>query len=47
MTDGAEPWAKPIEQGFDPRNPVDAAIMQTRSAVFPHYEMDPEVDSWF
>jgi len=47
MTDGAEPWAKPIEQGFNPQNPVDSAIMQTRMAVFPHHQLDPEVDSWF
>jgi acetoin utilization protein AcuC len=47
MTDGAEPWAKPIEQGFNPKNPVDEAIMQTRLAVFPYYEIDPEVNSWF
>ena len=47
MTDGAEPWAKPIEQGFNPKNPVDNTIMQTRLAVFPYYKIDPEVNSWF
>jgi acetoin utilization protein AcuC len=47
MTDGAEPWAKPIDQGFNPQNPVDSAIMQTRLAVFPHHDLDPEVDFWF
>lgn len=47
MTDGAEPWAKPIEQGFNPQHPVDAAIMETREAVFPFFGRDPEVDSWF
>lgn len=47
LTDGADPWAKPIEQGFDPGNRVDAAVLETRQAVFPHYGLDPEVDSWF
>lgn len=47
MTDGADPWAKPIDQGFNPTNPIDSAIMETRSAVFPYFGLNPEVDSWF
>ena len=47
MTDGREPWPRPIEQGFDPDDPVDAAIMATREAVFPHLGLRPEPDLWF
>lgn len=47
LSDGAEPWAKPIDQGFNPGNPIDATIMETRQAIFPHFGLDPEVDSWF
>lgn len=47
LSDGAEPWAKPIDQGFNPGNAIDATIMETRQAVFPHFGLDPEVDSWF
>lgn len=35
MTDGSNPWIKPSELGFDPRDPIDAAILATRAAVFP------------
>ena len=47
LSDGMKPWAKPIDQGFNNRDPVDAAIMLTRSTVFPHFGLDPEVSSWF
>lgn len=47
LSDGFEPWAKSIEQGFDPHNPIDATIMRTREAVFPHFDLNPDVDSWF
>ncbi len=46
-SDEVKPWAKPIDQGFNNRDPVDAAIMATRLAVFPHFGLDPEVNSWF
>jgi acetoin utilization protein AcuC len=35
MTDGYEPWPKPWDMGYDPSDPVDAAINATRSSVFP------------
>jgi len=47
FSDGVRPWAKPIDQGFNDRDPVDAAIMAARSAAFPHFGLDPEVNSWF
>lgn len=47
FSDGVRPWAKPIDQGFNDRDPVDAAIMATRSASFPYFGLDPEVNSWF
>ncbi len=37
MTDGRDPWAQPFEGSYHPENPVDAAIMATREAVFPHW----------
>jgi acetoin utilization protein AcuC len=47
LSDGAQPWAKPIDQGFNDRDPVDSAIMDTRLATFPFFGLDPEVNSWF
>ena len=47
FSDGVRPWAKPLDQGFNDRDPVDAAIMETRAAIFPHFGLDPEVNSWF
>lgn len=47
MTDGRKPWAKPFDQGCDPSDPVDAAILATRSAVFPHLGLVADEDPWF
>jgi acetoin utilization protein AcuC len=47
MTDGGNPWAKPFDQGFDPGNPVDAAVLATREAVFPHLGLVADPDPWF
>ena len=47
MTDGRRPWPKPFDQGFDPADPVDAAILATRSAVFPYLGLEPDPDPWF
>lgn len=47
MTDGRTPWAKPFDQGFDASDPVDAAVLATRSAVFPHLGIDTDPDPWF
>ena len=43
MTDGAEPWWRSWEVGYDPGDAVDRAIMATRKAVFPLHGLDP----WF
>jgi acetoin utilization protein AcuC len=47
MTDGSTPWAKPFEQGFNPHDAVDAAVLATRAAVFPHLGLDVDPDPWF
>jgi len=47
MTDGRQPWAKPFEQGCDPSDPVDSAILATRSAVYPHLGLVADEDPWF
>jgi acetoin utilization protein AcuC len=41
MTDGIEPKFARFESGYDPADPVDRAIMATRSAVFPEHGMMP------
>ena len=35
MTDGADPWVKSFESGYDPGDSVDRAILATREAAFP------------
>ena len=47
MTDGRQPWPRPFDQGFDPADPVDAAVMATRSAVFGHWGLTAEPGFWF
>jgi acetoin utilization protein AcuC len=47
MTDGRQPWPRPFDQGFDPDDPVDKAILATREAVFPHYGLVAEPGLWF
>lgn len=47
MTDGADPWPRPLGQGFDHDDPVDAAVLATREAVFPTWGLQPEPDLWF
>ena len=47
MTDGREPWPRPLEQGFDPGDSVDAAILATREAVFGAYGLTAEPALWF
>lgn len=44
MSDGVYPWAKSFDDGYDPSNGVDRAIMATREAVFPHHGL--LVDPW-
>ena len=36
MTDGYEPWPKNWDLGYNPADPLDAAVMATRKAVFPY-----------
>ena len=47
MTDGRDPWPKPFEQGFNPDDPVDAAVLATRGAVFPLHGLAVEPHAWF
>lgn len=47
MSDGRDPWPKPFDQGFDPDDPVDAAILATRHAVFPAWGLTVEPGMWF
>ena len=47
MTDGADPWPRPLGQGFHHDDPVDAAVLATREAVFPAWGLHPEPDLWF
>ncbi|WP_166356243.1 acetoin utilization protein AcuC [Phytoactinopolyspora limicola] len=41
MTDGADGEYVPWENGYDPADALDRAIMATRSAVFPWHGLDP------
>ncbi|MFI5062791.1 MAG: acetoin utilization protein AcuC [Streptosporangiales bacterium] len=41
MTDGDDANYSPFEGGYDPADPVDRAVMATRSAVFPHHGLFP------
>ncbi|HIX00076.1 MAG TPA: acetoin utilization protein AcuC [Candidatus Nesterenkonia stercoripullorum] len=43
MGDDAELWWRSWELGYDPGDPVDRAVMQTRKEIFPLYGLDP----WF
>ena len=47
MTDGREPWPKPFDQGFNPDDPVDQAILATRREVFPLHGLEAEPHAWF
>ena len=47
MTDGRQPWPRPFDQGFDPDDAVDQAILAAREAVFPHYGLTAEPGLWF
>ena len=47
MTDGRQPWPKPFDQGFAADDPVDAAILATRSAVFPEWGLQAAPELWF
>lgn len=47
MTDGRTPWPKPFDDGFNPDDPVDQAILATRHAVFPRWGLPAESLGWF
>jgi acetoin utilization deacetylase AcuC-like enzyme len=42
MTEGSEPKFARFESGYDPADPVDQAIIATRSAVFPEHGLMPQ-----
>ena len=42
MTEGGEPKYARFEAGYHPADPVDRAIIATRSAVFAEHGMMPE-----
>jgi len=44
MTDGYDPWPKSWELGYDPADPLDAAVIATRKAVFPLHGLP--LDNW-
>lgn len=46
MTDGRTPWPKPFDEGANPDDPVDRAILDTRAAVFPRWGLEIESDHW-
>ena len=35
MTDGRQPRIRDWDLGYDPADPIDAAVLRTREAVFP------------
>ncbi len=43
MTDGTEPAFARFESGYNPSDPVDRAILATRSAVFPEHGLMPDL----
>ena len=47
MTDGRQPWPRPFDQGFDPDDAVDKAILAAREAVFPAHGLTAEPGLWF
>jgi acetoin utilization protein AcuC len=41
MTEGAQMGYASFESGYDPADPLDRAIVATRTAVFPEYGLMP------
>jgi len=41
MTEGAEAAYASFESGYDPAEPIDQAILATRTAVFPDHGLSP------
>ena len=46
MTDGRDPWPKAFDDGYDPDDPVDMAVLATRQAVFPLLGLPIDPHSW-
>ncbi len=42
MTDGREPRVRSWEAGYDPADPIDAAVLRTREAVFPWHGLNAD-----
>ena len=47
MGDGRDPWVRSWETGYNPDDPVDAAVLSARRAAFPHLGIDPDPDPMF
>ncbi|WP_156252970.1 acetoin utilization protein AcuC [Pseudactinotalea terrae] len=43
MTEGKPGTFRPWEQGYDPEDPVDRAILATRRSVYPEHGLDPQI----
>lgn len=46
MTDGVNPWPRDLTQGWNPTDPIDAAILATRESVYPLHGLDPDPEGW-
>ena len=47
MGNGREPWVRSWDTGYNPDDPIDAAVLATRRAAFPHLGIDPDPDPMF
>ncbi len=47
MTDGYDPWPKNWDLGYNPADPLDAAVVATRRAVFPYLGLATDSFSGF
>ncbi len=47
MGNGRDPWVRSWETGYNPDDPIDAAVLATRRAAFPHLGIDPDPDPMF
>ena len=47
MGNGRDPWIRSWETGYNPDDAIDAAVLATRRAAFPHLGIDPDPDPMF
>lgn len=47
MGNGRDPWVRSWDSGYNPDDPVDAAVLAARRAAFPHLGIDPDPDPMF